>query len=390
MRGHRHAGRDELGPQHVAELDGQRQFEVIGGMAGQLRDGWRAAGEALPARLDPPAAAGWNGAVICGMGGSAIGGDVVVATADGLRVPCEVVRGYALPAWVDTGTLVVAVSYSGDTEETLSCFEEACARGCRPVCVASGGTLAARASDLQLPRARLPGGMQPRSALGLLSATIAKVLEGAGLVGGYHTQIDETAALLAVMAEELAPPVPDGDNPAKRLARRLHGRTPVLYGAGVAAVAARRFKCELNEYADVHAFWAELPEMNHNEFVGWSGIDPATAGMHVVLLDDRGADRRLRRRLELTGELVAGRAAGLDVIESRGQSGLARLLSLAYLGDWTALYLALLNGVDPGPVAVIQWLKGRMADRQSPPPDAASARGAPAAGGAAPPADRGR
>jgi glucose/mannose-6-phosphate isomerase len=367
------AAGDPLGPEAVGRLDSQDQFGAIAAAADQLGAGRRAALEALEgASLADPR---WASVAVCGMGGSAIGGDVAFVAFPELGVPAHVVRAYELPRWVTQHTLVVAVSYSGETEETISCLEQALARGCRPVCLTSGGTLASLADEHGLPVVPVPAGMQPRSALGLLTGSLVTVLERAGLITSAAGQLDEAAATLRGLTARLVPAVPEERNQAKQLARRLKGRIPVVYGAGCAAVAARRFKSELNEYADAVAFWAELPELDHNEFVAWSGVDPAAGLLQVVLLDDLGAAEPLRRRLALTRELVERRAAGIDVVTSEGSGPLARTLSLACVGDWTSLYLALLHGIDPGPVAVIEWLKRRMAGGDEAPPPA------PAAGG---------
>lgn len=363
----------DLGPQRVAELDSQRQFAVTAAMAGQLEEGWRLARKHVGPLSAPPG--GWDAVTICGMGGSAIGGDVVAACLPESPVPVGVVRGYELPGWAGERTLVVAVSYSGDTEETLDCTADALRRGCRLVGVTSGGELGRLAGERSLPLVVVPPGMQPRSALGLLSSALAGILQRAGLAGGVEAQLEEAGEVVRDLAVRLAPDVPDEANSAKRLARALEHRVAVLYGAGLAAVAARRFKCQLNEYANAIAFWGELPELNHNEFVGWSGTDQAAGGFHAVLLDDALASAPVRRRLALTRELVARHAGGVDVLESAGTSPLARLLSLAYVGDWTALYLAVLRGLDPAPVAVIDWLKRRMAGDEVPLPDAAAVSG---------------
>jgi glucose/mannose-6-phosphate isomerase len=363
----------DLGPARVAQVDTQRQFAVTAAMAGQLEEGWRLSRASLGALSAPPG--GWDGVAICGMGGSAIGGDVVAACLPESPVPLQVVRGYELPGWAGRRTLVTAVSYSGDTEETLACTADALRRECRLVGVTSGGELGRLAGEHSLPVVVVPPGMQPRSALGLLSSALAGILQRAGLAGGIDAQLEEAGAVVRDLVARLAPDVPDEVNGAKRLARTLEQRVPVLYGAGLAAVAARRFKCQLNEYANALAFWGELPELNHNEFVGWSGTDQAAGRFHAVLLDDALAAAPVRRRLALTRELVARHAGGVDVLESTGTSPLARLLSLAYVGDWTALYLALLRGLDPAPVAVIDWLKRRMAGEDAPLPDAAAVSG---------------
>jgi len=349
----------DLGPERVTELDSGGQFDTVARLSEQLEAGYtRAVGALTGKRLvtaDRP-----DGVIVCGMGGSAIGGDVVGACLDGLPVPYQVVRDYELPAWVSERTLVFAVSYSGNTEETLACVARALARGCRPVCVASGGRLSELAGQRDLPLVTVPAGLQPRAALGFLSAPIGVALEVAGLASGFDEQVAEAIEVIAELGAELVPEVADDDNEAKTIARRLLNCLPVVYGAGVTAPAARRWKGQLNENAKTPAFFNELPELDHNELAGWA-TNPGVAGRVVlVLLDDPAGDERLRRRLALTAASVQPRVAGVARVVARGVLPLARLVSSAYVGDFASLYLALLYGVDPGPVAVLEDLKARL------------------------------
>ena len=349
----------DLGPERVTELDSGGQFDTVARLSEQLEAGYtRAVGALTGKRLvtaDRP-----DGVIVCGMGGSAIGGDVVGACLDGLPVPYQVVRGYELPAWVSERTLVFAVSYSGNTEETLACVARALARGCRPVCVASGGRLSELAGQRDLPLVTVPADLQPRAAIGFLSTPIGVALEVAGLASGFDEQVAEAIEVIAELGAELVPEVADDDNEAKTIARRLLNCLPVVYGAGVTAPAARRWKGQLNENAKTPAFFNELPELDHNELAGWA-TNPGVAGRVVlVLLDDPAGDERLRRRLALTAASVQPRVAGVARVVARGVLPLARLVSSAYVGDFASLYLALLYGVDPGPVEVLEDLKARL------------------------------
>ena len=372
----------ELDAALVARLDPSGQFTATADLGGQLERGWEQAAAALDGVSVLGAGEGAvDGVIACGMGGSAIGGDVVRACiVDRLGVPFEVVRGYDLPAWASPRTLVVGVSYSGDTAETLSCVREALARGCRVVAVASGGELSALARERGLPLIPVSGGLQPRAALGYLVASLAALLERVGLVDGIGGQVAEASALARRLATELAPDVPESDNVAKRLARRLHGRVPLIYGAALAAPAARRWKTQINENANTPAFFAELPELNHNESSGWTADPAVSASLHVVLLEDRLAGPPLRQRAALTRELVSAYAAGVDVVESRGDAPLARLLSLSTVGDHASLYLALLYGLDPATIEAVTWLKRRMAGEELAPPSPAGPSAPPSGG----------
>ncbi len=350
---------DDLSPARLAEIDTTGQFDVAVQLSGQLEAGYTRAVAALTGKRLVSAERP-DGVVVCGMGGSAIGGDFVGACLGGLPVPFQVVRGYELPAWVSERSLVLAVSYSGNTEETLACVERALARGCRPVCVASGGRLAELSARHELPLVAVPAGLQPRAAIGFLATPIGAALEVAGLAPGFDEQVAEAIEIIGELRTELAPEVADDDNEAKKVARRLVNCLPVVYGAGVTTPAARRWKGELNENAKTPAFFNELPELDHNELAGWA-TNPGVAGRVVlVLLDDPAGDERLRRRLALTAAAVRPQVAGVVRVVARGVLPLARLLSSAYVGDFASLYLAVLYGVDPGPVTVLEGLKARL------------------------------
>ena len=357
----------DLGPAHVAELDRSDMLGAIAGLPRQLTAGYAVArsglsgvfGEAAAAAPAPPARP--TSLVACGMGGSAIGADLVLAGLPGLRIPAAVVRGYELPAWVSPQTLVVAVSYSGDTEETLTCAEGALERGCTPICIASGGALVGLAAERGLPLLTVPAGGQPRASLGYLAMALLATLEAAGLCADLSADVDEAVALLRVGNEALGPQAPDATHVAKRLAGRLHNKQAVVYGAGLTVPAARRWKGQVNENAKAPAFWNELPELDHNELMGWTSLPHVAAATLAVFLDDVQGDARLLRRARLTAAELEARGVAVERVETRGASRLARLFSLVQLGDYASFYLALLYGVDPTPVAAIEEFKGKLA-----------------------------
>jgi glucose/mannose-6-phosphate isomerase len=349
-----------LGMADVTGLDPAGQFAAAASLPEQLEAGYTRAVAALVGRR-LVAAGRPDGVAVCGMGGSAIGADVVGACLGAAPVPYQVVRGYELPAWVSERTLVIAVSYSGNTEETLACVERALPRGCRPVCVASGGRLAELAARHDLPLVATPPGLQPRASIGYLATPIGAALEAAGLAPGFDEQVAEAIEVTAGLRAGLAPEVDDPDNEAKVIARRLLDRVPVVYGAGVTAPAARRWKGQLNENAKTPAFFNELPELDHNELAGWATNPGVAARVVLVLLDDPAGDERLRRRMDLTAAIVQPSVAGIVRVAARGVLPLARALSSAYVGDFASLYLALLYGVDPAPVTAIEDLKARLA-----------------------------
>jgi glucose/mannose-6-phosphate isomerase len=360
------AGQTDLGPARVAALDRSDMLGAIAGLPRQLTAGYAVACSGLAgvfgaAAAAPAPPARPTGLVVCGMGGSAIGADLVLAALPGLRVPAAVVRGYGLPAWVSSQTLVVAVSYSGDTEETLTCAEGALERGCTPVCIASGGALAGLAEERGLPLLAVPAGGQPRASLGYLAMPLLATLEAAGLCADFSADIDETAALLRAGNEALGPQASKATNAARRLAGRLHQKQVVVYGAGLTVPAARRWKGQVNENAKAPAFWNELPELDHNELMGWTSLPHVAAATLAVFLDDAHGDARLLRRARLTAAELEARGVAVERVETRGASRLARLFSLVQFGDYTSVYLALLYGVDPTPVAAIEEFKAKLA-----------------------------
>jgi glucose/mannose-6-phosphate isomerase len=353
-----------MGEPDVPLKDASDMQSAIASLPQQLEEGYaQARAELADVDLGRAAAGGARptGVVVCGMGGSAIGADVVLACVPALAVPAVVVRGYDLPAWVDSGTLVVAVSYSGDTEETLSCLQAALERGCAPLCVASGGALAALAVERGLPLVRVSGGLQPRAALGRLAVPLAAALERAGLTEGFSAQVHEAAALVRGMAADFASDVPEELNQAKAIAARLRDHMVLVYGAGLTVPAARRWKTQINENAKAPAAYAELPELDHNEVVGWTAAPELSRRLRVVQLEDEHMPPRVQRRFHLTLAEVEAHAGGVERIVTHGASPLARVLSVLYLGDWVSYYLAGLYGVDPTPVEAIQHMKRLLA-----------------------------
>ncbi len=352
------AGTADLDQARVDEFDRDDMLGAIAALPRQLTAGYAAAAatlERLPGPSRPAAV------VVCGMGGSGIGGDLALAALPELPVPALVVRGYRLPVWTGRDTLVIAVSYSGDTEETLACAEQALDAGAALTCVASGGRLASLAEAHGVTLLRVPGGGQPRAAVGYLAAPLLATLARAGLCGGGEEHVAEAAALLRDGNAALAADVPEHANAAKRLARQCFKRQVVVYGAGLTAPAARRWKGQINENAKAPAFFNELPELDHNELMGWTSLPHVTAGSLAVFLEDEREDPRLLRRAELTARGLAERGVTVERVSARGKSRLARLFSLVQLGDYASFYLALLYGVDPTPVAAIQEFKAELA-----------------------------
>jgi glucose/mannose-6-phosphate isomerase len=331
---------------------------TVAALVEHCREGYRLGLSASPI----PSGEGVTAVAFCGMGGSAIAGDVVRALyADRLRIPVIVVRDAELPEFVGPHSLVLASSYSGGTAETLACFEEAVRRGARVVSLTSGGELARRSEELDLACVQVPGGFMPRAALGYITLGAIGVLEAVGLVPPMSADLEEALVELEGQDAQCAPRVPTPVNPAKKLAAEIGDRVPVIWGAeGIGAVAASRWKAQFNENAKVPAFAASLPELDHNEVVGWS---EGQGRRFFVLALRQDAERPdVAARFPLSMQLASESGAEVREVWSGGRSGLARFLTLAVTGDYTATYLAIARGVDPAPIDAIARLKQALAD----------------------------
>ena len=300
--------------------------------------------------------------VVAGMGGSASGGDMVAAVAgDTLDVPILVHRGYGLPAAAGRDSLVVAISYSGETVEVLSAAEAALARQVPLVAITAGGALGRLVKARDLPCVALPPGLMPRMALGYLVFPLLSVLAAAGAAVVTEAEIDEALDVLTAQVDELGPGVGTEKNAAKHLALAIGDRLPVVYGGPRTAIAAYRWKTDFEENAKILAIAGALPEMNHNEIEAWGG--PAARGRHVVLLREDGEPSEIARRFALVRELVEPHAGGVSEMWTRGAGPLARVLSLAYASLWVSFYLAVLHAVDPWPVPMLEEVKRRLTAR---------------------------
>lgn len=317
------------------------------GMPDQLRDAlWRIEG----ARLE---AADSAGLFVCGMGGSAIGGDLAAAALGAaLTKPLIAVRGYELPSWATPEWTVLCSSYSGHTEETLACFDAAATLGARRIVLSTGGPLVDRAREAGVPVIAPPGIYQPRVAVAYMFAVAAEVAALAGVAPRIDAEIDAAATFLAESLDELK-------ERAAAIAARLDGAATVVYGADLTAPVAHRWKTQLNENAKLPAFHSQLPEADHNEVCGWTG--DGAAPMAAVFLEDRDQHPRERRRFELTAEAVAGGAAAVVRAETTGETRVERLLWGTLLGDLVSLEVASRLGVDPERVDALDRIKEGMA-----------------------------
>ncbi|HSM02120.1 MAG TPA: bifunctional phosphoglucose/phosphomannose isomerase [Acidimicrobiia bacterium] len=310
------------------------------------------------AEMSPPDMPYAEEALVVGMGGSGVAGDVaaVFAEAHGRRVAVH--KSYGLPGWAEASRpLVIGVSHSGNTEETLSAVEATITEGLPVGTMSTGGALAEIAREHGIPHVEIPDGPQPRAAMGYLSGAVLRVLESSGVVGATATGLLEAAQVV----EDLLGG--EAQKQAENLAEALDGRITIVYGTpGVTSTAAGRWKTQINENSKAPAYWSAFPELDHNELVGWTAHpDLGADSVGIVLLTDSGDDPRVGRRVRLTRELMEGVEVAGEVA-SRGEGVLARLFSLVIVGDLVSVALAERSGVDPMPVEVIEKLKKRLAE----------------------------
>ena len=340
----------------IRALDSLDVLPVVESFPEQVHEAWAAGGKvgALPQ------GDGVDSVVILGMGGSAAAGDIAQAIVEPrLPVPFRVIRSFGpLPEWIGRNTLVVGLSYSGNTAETLASFEEAHARGARLVALCSGGLLAKRAVAYGVAHIAVRAGLQPRAALPYLVMPLLRILCRIGLVPDLGDDVDETIEVLSGVRDRCLSKISEDDNPAKALARRITGRVPVIYGgSGVGGAVARRFKCDVNEYGKTPAFFNELPELDHNEIEGWSlGTDPFA----LVMLFTPSDDELIRTRWALTRRLINASPEVITEIEGEGGPRLAQALSLVLMLQLVAIYVGIARGIDPGPTQVLDRLKAEL------------------------------
>jgi glucose/mannose-6-phosphate isomerase len=330
---------------------------TVASLAGHVAAGY-AAGQGTGGL---PSLDGVTSVVFCGMGGSAVAGDLLRQTfRDRLPVPVDVNRSPTLPEHAGPHTLVIASSFSGETSETLSAVDEATRRGCRMLAITSGGRLGSLCREREIAVAPVPPGFQPRAALGHLAFAMLGALEAAGLVPSLAADVDETVSSIQGLVGGLGPEIPTADNPAKELATWLGDRVAVVWGAeGIGAVAAMRWKTQLNENGKAPAWHAVMSELDHNEVVGW--VRP-TGSLHAVIaLRSDHEHHETAARFPLSMDIARDAGAEVREVTVPGRGPLASLLSLITIGDFASCYVGLRHGEDPTPVRVIEGLKAALA-----------------------------
>jgi glucose/mannose-6-phosphate isomerase len=341
------------------DLDPQNMRGLIENLPEQMS----AALEKTSSLIFPPCA-GIGNILVTGLGGSAIGGDVVRSgLGERIAVPYAVNRDYRLPAYPDSRSLVIACSYSGNTEETLNAYQQALKARAHVLCITSGGRLASAAEREGNPIVPLPAGLPPRAALGCAVTALLVSLQKIGVIPDVSEPLKDTIQTLRKLRDLYRAEVPEAQNRAKAIARSLTGKLVVVYGSSaILDSAAYRWRSQIEENAKTLAVHHVLPEMNHNELVGWRFPKEILSRSAVIFLRDREDHPQVQRRFALTRELIEPLAGVIHELWTEGESRLSRIFSLMYLGDFTSLYLAALNEIDPTPVTVIEELKRKLSE----------------------------
>ncbi len=344
-------------------LDGEEPYQCydranmlchLDSMPGLCQDAWR-----MVEKLELP----WDGArinkvVICGMGGSAIGGEMVSRLVmDEARIPILVHRDRELPAFVDASTLVIVSSYSGMTEETLSCFHRALEVGARILVITHGGRLDSLARANNVPVFTIDCDSPPRAALPFSLLAVLFSLQKLGFISDKTRDVVEMVTVLKGLVQRCNQEIPTEENRAKQMAVGIHGHLAVIYGAGVLSPVARRWKTQFNENSKAWAFYETFPELNHNAVAGYQFPRELVPHLMVVLLCSSQLELRLKRQYQALNNLLDEAKVKHQTVETYAQSPLSRMMGLVLLGDYVSVYLALLHRVDPSPVEALEYLK---------------------------------
>jgi len=342
-----------IDPSTIDRIDPAGMLADIVAQPLQLEDAlWRAESAAVPSVETP------GGLLVCGMGGSAIGADLANAVlGDRATRPLQVLRGYSPPGWLTSDYFVLCSSYSGETEETLACYEAARITDAPRAVLTTGGSLAEMAREDGVPVIGIPSGMQPRAAVIYMVVGAMAAAAACDVAPSLRGEVEQAEPLLRQLADEWGPG--GGGSLAAEVAGRLNGTVPVVHGSGPTLAAAQRWKTQINENAETAAFVSALPESNHNEICGWER-GRTLAPLSAVFLENADQHPRVRRRVELTAKLAREAGADCVLVDAQGDTPFERVMSLVLLGDLVSFYLAVLEGIDPTPVDPIERFKAEL------------------------------
>jgi glucose/mannose-6-phosphate isomerase len=349
-------------PQVYPKIDPDGMLDHIHNIPQMCQQAWQMAMEfKLPRDF-----ANINKIIVLGMGGSAIGGDLVSSLAvSESRAPVMVGREYNLPAHIDDKTLVIASSYSGNTEETLSAFEQSLDTPAKKLAITTGGKLKELCEGEEIPVFSFSYKCQPRAALPFSVFGLLGILQRLDFFKDKYPEVSEAIYKLQDLTLKITETAPTSQNPAKSLAQKMYGRLPVIYGAGITAEVAHRWKTQINENSKTTAFYEVFSELNHNSVVGYSLPEEVTHQLIVVMLNSSHLHERIHLRYDITQTLLDQAGIYYQVLNAEGQSPLSQMMELILMGDYVSYYLAVLNQVDPTPVKEIDYLKNELNKRRS-------------------------
>lgn len=343
-------------PERYQQLDPEGMIGYIDALPAQIAAAWQHA-QTMPL----PNVDNVSRIVICGMGGSAIGGSLLqTLLSDECKLPILSHRDYQLPAFVGSDTLVIGSSHSGNTEETLGAFKDAQQRGARLVSFSTGGQIAEFSAEFGGTHWAFDSRSQPRAAVGYSLMLPLALLSRLGLVRDYSADVAEAVAVMRQHQVAFGPASPEDANPAKYLAWQMLDRFVLIFAAEPLAPVARRWRGQLSENAKTWAQYEELPEMNHNSIAGLERPESLIDKTLVLFLESSLAHPRNLRRTELTRQLFLQGGYQTDSIRAYGESRLAQMLSMLHYGDYASYYLAIAYGVNPTQVEAISWIKGQI------------------------------
>lgn len=344
--------------EQIRAFDKSDMFGVLKNFPQQVEEAVKIAGEFEYKHLNKD---GISNVIVNGLGGSAIGGDYVRSLVNyEMKVPMTVNRNYNLPAFAGENTLAIVSSYSGNTEETLSAFNEARERKCRILCITSGGEVERIANENNIDVLKIPGGLQPRCALGYSFFSLLIALTKLDLIPDKTDDINATIKHLQDLSHSYSYFSSEHNHPIM-IADELKDHLPVIYSSSDVLDAVNlRWRGQISENAEILAYGNFVPEMNHNELVGWNLNKNILSEIVVILLCDRDDHERVKLRMKITTEIYKNLCNSIIAVESDAETRLERIFELTYLGDWTSFYLAIMNEVDPTPVESINFLKNKL------------------------------
>ncbi|MBT8378852.1 MAG: bifunctional phosphoglucose/phosphomannose isomerase [Ignavibacteria bacterium] len=336
----------------ITKNDPQNQFKVLKESYMQVDDAWK-----NKVDLSKIETINLSAVLICGLGGSAISGELLSDfLSDEIKIPIIVNRNYSLPSFINKNWLVIISSYSGNTEETVSCFEHALKMNVKIVVISSDGKVEKIANQNSIKHIKIKSGFQPRYALGLGFFTLLKIFQELKLI----KKQDEIVISISKLWKERADEYSLKENNALKIAEKLVGFIPVIYSSGHLSSAGYRFKCQLNENSKVHAFHHIIPEMNHNEIIGWETQTEKKFNPKIIFLHDNEYHSQIKKRYSVFSEFAASKGVEVISLTSSEKNFRVRIMDLIYLSDWISFYLAVLRGFDPSEIDFICEMKKRL------------------------------